>query len=161
MTEPVNPNLLHVRDTRIYDEKKFKYTNTSLFTYLKVKRPKVTNKKNEITIIKLVINEVEINPTSITDDFWIWDVYIIRNNIRELFPETDQEVLLKRLESTLVYNGLRAIQFYNGLKHDDLANSIFTLEIDIYFKFNAINNPKYLDIIETYIQSDIRKQNEI
>ena len=157
MTEPIDPKLLNFRDTRVYAEKKFKYTNNSLFTYLKVKRPNLTNKKNKITNIKLVINDVEIKPTSITDDFWIWDVYIIRNNIRDLFPESEEEVLMKRLESTLVYNGLRAIQFYNGLTHDELSNTIFTLELDIYFSFIAINSPKYLDIIETYIQSDIQK----
>jgi hypothetical protein len=158
MTDPIKPELLNIRDTRVYAEKKFKYTNNSLFTQLKVKRPNLSNKKNKISNIKLVINDVEIKPTTTTDNFWIWDVYTIRNDIRDLFPETDEEVLLKRLETTLVYNGLRAIQFYNGLTHDELSNSIFSLELDIYFNFTAINSPKYLDIIETYLQSDIRKE---
>lgn len=161
MTDPIKPELLNVRDTRVYAEKKFKYTNNSLFTRLKVKRPNLSNKKNKISNIKLIINDVEIKPTSISDDFWIWDVYTLRNDIRDLFPETDEEVLLKRIENTFVYNGLRAIQFYNGLTHDELANSIFSLELDIYFNFTAINSPKYLDIIETYIQSDIRKESDI
>ncbi len=48
MTEPVKPELLNIRDTRVYEEKKFKYTNNSLFTQLKVKRPNLSNKKNKI-----------------------------------------------------------------------------------------------------------------
>lgn len=154
------PSNLKTRDTRVYQEKKFKYTNQSLFTNIQVKRPKLTNNKNKISNIKLVINDVYIKPTSITDEFWIWDVNTIRNNFRELFPESEEEVSFKRLENTFVYNGLRAIQFYSGISHEDLANSIFTLELDISFDFIAINTPKYLDMIETYVTSDIRKDSK-
>ena len=161
MTDVINPDIMHLRDTRVYSEKNFKYTNQCLFTRLKVKRPQLTNKKNKITNIKLVINDIELKPTSIHDDFWIWDVYQLRNDIRDLFPETEQDVSLKRLESTFVYNGLKAIQFYNGLTHNELSNSIFTIDLEMYFKFTAINSPKYLDIIETYIQSDIRKSCDV
>jgi len=163
----VNSEKTTLRPSRINADPKnqqiFKYKHTSLISELNVCHPKYYNKTHKIKDIKLFINDVEIKlskPLSENPMFITWNFKDIREYIRNLDPDNEEEVLLKRLEQTFVYNGLKAIQFYSGLNHDDLANTIFTLDLDIYFKLDcsAKNPPKAIPISDRYITSDIRKE---
>jgi hypothetical protein len=140
------------RDFIIKSTDNYKYKNTCVFTSIKIKRVKFVKK------IFMVINEVEISPTEITKNYWIWNVKSLREYIDNLDPESDYDVLLKRLEATFVYNGLKSISFYSNVSNEELASSIFTMDLNINFKLlleGTANKPKQLDVIEQYYQSDI------
>ena len=130
----------------------YKYQNKCVITSVKIKRVKFTKK------IYMVINDVEIPPTESTKQYWIWDIRKIRDDIDELDPETDEDVIFKRLENTFVYNGLRSIQFYSNVSNEELKSSIFTDELDIKFVLHIDSNyiaPKKIEAIEHYFQSDV------
>jgi hypothetical protein len=145
------------------NNKIFRYKHTSLISDLNVYYPQYYNKKHRIKNIKLFINDVEIKlhkPNPSNNVLMNWNFKDIREHIRNLDPENEDDILLKRLEQTFVYNGLKAIQFYSNLTHDDLANTIFTLDLDIYFEFicDSNNPPKKIPISDNYIISDIKKE---
>jgi hypothetical protein len=130
----------------------YKYQNKCVITSIKIKRVKFTKK------IYMIVNDVKLPPTESTKQYWIWDIRTIRDNIFELDPETDEDVLLKRLENTFVYNGLRSIQFYSNVSNEELKSSIFTDELDIKFMLHVDTNytsPKKIEAIEHYFQSDV------
>jgi len=123
----------------------------SLFTSIKIIRIKSAK-------ISLSINGVDFNPTETTKKYWVWDIKTIRDKCRDiLFPEDDQESNMKRIEANFVYNGLKSIQFYSNLSHDDLQNSIFSIDLDINFKLESDHKPKFINGIQTYIVSDVHK----
>ena len=111
----------------------------SLFTSIKIARVKSSK-------ITLSVNGVHFNPTEITKKYWIWNVKSIRDKCRDiLFPEDDLESGMKRIEANFVYNGLKAIQFYSNLSHDDLQNSIFSIDLDIDFHLDSDHKPKIIN----------------
>lgn len=144
-----------VQDTNVNNKNSdfvvYKYQNKCVITSIKIKRVKFTKK------IYMIINDVKLPPTQSTKQYWIWDIRTIRDNIFDLDPESEEDVLLKRLENTFVYNGLRSIQFYSNVSNEELRSSIFTDELDIKFMLHFDTNytfPKKIEAIEHYFQSD-------
>ena len=103
----------------------YKFKNVSLFTSLKV----VKNEKEKLKKICLSINKVDILPTSETEDRYVFDVKILREYNRDVFGFTEEEHELIRLETTFVYNSLKAISHYKNASTDLLSNSIFSDEL--------------------------------
>ena len=133
----------------------YKYQNKCVVTSIKIKRVKYAKK------VFIVINDVEIAPSQTTKQYWIWDVKTIRDFINDLDPESDYDILLKRLERTFVYNGMRSIQFYSNVSNEELKSSIFTLDLEIKFLLEVDVNslcPKRLEAIETYFTSDAHNE---
>ena len=149
-----------IKDSSVSSDKSsnkcyYKYQNKCVITSLKIKRVKYAKK------VFIVVNDVEIAPSQTTKQYWIWDLKTIREYIDELDPESDYDILLKRLERTFVYNGMRSIQFYSNVSNDELKSSVFTLDLDIKFLLEVDVNslcPKRLEAIETYFTSDAHNE---
>lgn len=138
------------REFRCEQKDNYKFKNVSLFTLLKVIRPKHSE-------IILCINGVDIKPTSETRNLAVFDVSKIRSHCREVFGETPEENDLYRLETTFVYNSLKAMSHYTKVSTDLLANSIFSDELEIYFKVICKHSIPSIDVQEDYVVSDVHK----
>ena len=132
----------------------YKFKNVSLFTSLKV----VKNEKERLKKICLCINNVDILPTSETAYHYVFDVKILREYNRDVFGFTEEEHELIRLETTFVYNSLKAISHYKNASTDLLSNSIFSDELEIYFKVACSTIPAFITVEEEYVISDIHKE---
>jgi hypothetical protein len=140
------------RSFQIYIDNNYEYKNTSLISFLSIQRPKsfssYSNSDSTQSTIYMCINDVNIPPTFTDNKIFSWDFEIIRENIRNIIiPESEQEQLLMRLESTFAYNSLRAISFYNGLTPDQLDSSVFTLDLAIRFKVIVVEKPNPINDI--------------
>lgn len=136
------------REFRCEKKDNYKFKNVSLFTLLKVIRPKHSE-------ILLYINGVELKPTSETRNLVIFDVLKIREHCREVLGETVEENELYRLETTFVYNSLKAMSHYSKISTELLANSIFSDDLEIYFKVISKHSIPSIDVQEDYVVSDI------
>jgi len=125
----------------------YKYKNTALINYLTVERVKGINN------VKLVVNDVELDPTVTTDKEWRWNICEIRQELRETIPMSKEENDRRRLEDAFVYNSLKAISFYKSLTNEELDDSIFTYELNIFFKVISMNKPDTLKCSETYFSN--------
>jgi hypothetical protein len=139
------------REFRCESRDNFKFKNISLFSRLKVAKLKHTD-------IQLYINGVNIKPTSQTNKWIIFDVESIRNHCRDVLGETVEENDLYRLENTFVYNSLKAMSYYTSLSHDILSKTIFSDELEIYFKVSSKYQIGSIDVTEEYVVSDIHKE---
>jgi hypothetical protein len=75
----------------------------------------------------------------------IFNIFEMREYMRNLIPETEEEVKLDNIERTLYSTQLNAIEYYKGLKLNDFNSSIFTKDIKpIYFTLEG----KKLDSIK-------------
>ena len=139
------------RSFQIYIDNNYEYKNTSLISFISIQRPKSFasfNPNKPGSTIFMCINQVNIPPTFTDNKIFSWDFEIIRENMRNIIiPESEQEQLLVRLESTFAYNSLRAISFYNDITSEQLNNSVFTLDLDIRFKVIVVEQPNLLNDI--------------
>jgi len=145
---------ISTREIKCEVKDNYKFKNVSLFTSLKV----VKNEKERLKKICLCINNVDIIPTSETAEHYVFDVKILREYNRDVFGFTEEEHELIRLETTFVYNSLKAISHYRNSSTDLLSNSIFSDELEIYFKVACSTTPAFITVEEEYVVSDIHKE---
>ena len=142
-----------IRYFRVSSDRNYAYTNVGLISYLTVKR------QNSIRSIHLIINGIGIPPTKMSDTEYEWNIYQIRQDFRNTIPMTQDENEKRRLETTFVFCGLQAIQYYSGLQSSDLESTIFTNDLTIYFSVDSKSTVKHLDISEVYYISNAHKKN--
>lgn len=129
----------------------YKYKNVALILQISMDKMKAT--KNP----KLVINGVEYEPTEITKTKYIFNFKDIRESNRSIvFPEDEIENNKHCLEATFVYNGLSAISFFPNPTNELLQNSIFTKDLQMYFKFDK-PIAKHIDMEELYVTSECKQ----
>lgn len=148
--ESISDKQSTTREFRCEKKDNYKFKNVSLFTLLKVIRPKHSD-------IIICINGVDIRPTSETRNLAVFDVSKIRGHCREVFGETPEENDLYRLETTFVYNSLKAMSHYSKVSTELLSNSIFSDELEINFKVICKYPVQSIDVQEDYIVSDVHK----
>jgi hypothetical protein len=149
--QTINEDGTIYRKFKIFHKEDYAYKNTSLIKSIKVNRTKDTKK---IKACLLCINNVPLEPNIATDKYWIWDFEIIREDIRELFGETKRENELLSLESTFVFNSLKAIQHYTQNK-EVLKGSVFTSALRLQFLPDT--EVEMLEADEIVYASDIQK----
>jgi hypothetical protein len=107
-----------------------------------------------------VINGIEFKQTSEDKDFHIFDIKLLRDYCREALGFDQHENDLIRIETSFVYENLKAINFYSKLPLDLLRNSIFSGDLEIRFKPLTVKSPSEIGdilMVEEYVVSDIQK----
>lgn len=139
------------REFKCHQNENYKFKNTSLFTSLKVKTVKGI-------VVHLVINGVKFSYTKSTNKFYVFDIAVIRNICRDSLGMTEEENNLIRLENTFGYNSLSAMSHYKTIPIDTLNNSIFSEDLEIRFELEGKNLPQTIEVVETYIVSDVHRE---
>lgn len=145
--------MLKTRECKLQHKDNFKFKNTSLFTKLQIKKSKSFKK------INLLINGIEFKQTSEDKDFHIFDVKHIRDYCRDALGLDQHENDLIRIETSFVYENLKAINFYSKLPLELLKNSIFSQDLEIRFKPLTVKSPSEIGdifMVEEYVVSDIQ-----
>ena len=99
-------------------------------------------------------NEVLIKPTSQNGNEYYFDFTEIRNNLRDIVPNSDEENNLYRLEDAFSYNSLLAYDYYTYLPNQVFHNSIFFDGNELRAFIVCDGYDKDIDIEEEYYESD-------
>jgi hypothetical protein len=103
------------------------YKNTCLLRQLRVEKDRTFDSA------VLVINGVEIQPSSYDSKYLKWDFGVIRPQMREMLGLTAEEHTLLRVENTLVVNQFEAKKFYD-LPDEEFGRCVFTSGLQIGLK---------------------------
>ena len=135
-------------------EEYFAFKNTCLLKRISIKRTR------GIKHIQLNINGLFFDPTKTSIDSIEFDMEEIRKRCNEVLGLTQEENDLLRLDEYFRYNQLRAIQYYSTCTKEQLNTSIFTSELTLFFKVNASEQIKRLEVTETSYKSDVQLEKE-
>ena len=139
---------IQTRNYKLKREDAFAFRNTCVVKTLRVERAR------NLLHLRLVINEVKLEPTKKAHDHFIFDVPTIRQQIRELEPFGPANSLLLSLEDALVYNQMNASSFYKTLSKDELYTILFTKDMAVQFELTVKADVSELEVTETSYMSD-------
>ena len=136
-------------------ENDWKYINICLLTKWEIVRvPNLVN-------IFVNINDVVVYPSSKTDTHFIFDFAVLREKWFGFLGNTSFECDCIALEDACMDNQLKALNHYSSTSNSILRQCLFTQDLVIYitpdWKPRTTNHPEKLEVIETYIISDIHK----
>ena len=110
------------RSFKVFKKEEYAYKHTCCIKSIFV------NRNKDVKFCAICINGVVIYPSSSSPQGWTFDFKILREQFRDYLGETKEEIECIRLEQTLTFNSLKAIQHYT-LTKDELKNCIFTFSI--------------------------------
>jgi len=140
--------MLEKRDFKVFHNTKYKINNVSLCKSLKIIR-------KDRKLYKIIINGVYISPSSIYDNYIVFDFSILREKYRELIPINEKDNDFIALETTFSFNSLQAQHHYKYLNKTSLNNSIF-INSDLEIYISPVNFlPQFIELEEEYYVSDI------
>lgn len=140
---------IQTRNYFLTAKERFGFKNTCVVSKLEVKRSRYVRN------IQLCINGVKFDPTSSDTQSFFFDMQKIRENCRDALGLSEEETTLIAIESTFMYNQLKAIQYYTKLSKAELNNSVFTSELMVYFIVTATCNIEKIEVTETSFKSDV------
>ncbi len=145
---------IQTRNYKLKREDKFAFRNTCLVQNLRIERAR------NLLHLRLVINEVKLEPTSKAHDHFVFDIPTIRENIRNLEPFGPENNLLLSLEDALVFNQMNAMSYYKSVPSSDLYNVLFTKDMAVQFELVVKADVSELNVTETYYLSDTQLEKE-
>jgi len=132
--------MLKTRTFKIYKKESYKIPSVGLL--------KSWTFKNTSLIPRIVLNGHKIK-FDFKDKI---DMAVLRNYIRNFYPEEPEDNELITLESKLYKEQLICLEFYKQIPLNKLYDCIFNRDISIEFDFGENQIPEELDIEEEYIE---------
>ena len=139
------------RNVNIKQENDWKYINVGL-----VHRWEFPRKAN--VTYTVTINNIKIDPSSTTDDLFIYDFAELRKQWFDMLGNTSRECDLLALEDACYYSQLQALNHYaKNTSNETLRKCIFTNELTIFVKPQWSNDvkEKRIEFNEFYVPSDV------
>jgi hypothetical protein len=146
---------LSTRNYTITKEKHFKIPSIGLIQSFKISNYEdFVNKYSSINPV-ITIGNFQIEPNSLyaNEDKSIISIKQLRNYIRNIdFPETEFDNKLINFEHFLFSQQLKCTEHYYTIKNNDLYDSIFTSELNIYIELYSNGEALTDDLVieETY-----------
>lgn len=145
------------RNVSIKEENQWKYINVGLVTRWDIKR------HDSLDSVTVSINDVVIEPSSITDTHFVYDFEVLRKQWFELLGNTTRECDLIAVEDACYYSQLQALNHYGKTsRNEDLRRSIFTADLTIFMRpvwlKHAQTRPSIIDAVEHYLTSDVHAE---
>ena len=126
--EPYNPiTNVKSRLTYVKAENDWKYINIALVKQWKVKRTAALDS------VQLKINDILVDPTTTTDEFYEYDLGLMRKEWFELLGYSERECDLLALERAFHESSIKAIPHFSETPSETLRQCIFTQELTIFF----------------------------
>jgi hypothetical protein len=134
--------LTEIRKYKSHQYEHFVYKNTCLLKSILVK------KARELRSVSLIINGVELQPSSENLTHFVFNFKAIRENLRSVFGFDQAENDLLCLEETLGYNGFLSMNYYSAVPVAEIKNTVFTSALQIAFKPKAKTLPQFIEVEE-------------
>ena len=149
---------LKTRTFKINESNKFKIPSVGMIQQWEIKNITTIDKKkkkcnfNKDTVQPIFcIGNMEIVPFNQWYECNIISVKKLRNYIRDImFPEneTDQKMLL--LENVFYEQQIKGTEYYYSLTNEELFDSLFTKDLNIYIELKNVPFEYEIEIEETY-----------
>ena len=127
-------------------DQNYVYTNVCLLKSIEI------FKQDDCPLFSLSINGIIIDPSLATKTSYIWNASDVRNILRNDFDNNNYI----KLESTLTYNSLKALDYYSEVDNDLFQDCFFTKELLIQLHPSSGKAP-FFEAQETVYKSDASK----
>ena len=142
--------MLEKREFKVFHNTRYKINNVGLTKSYRIKR-------KDRKLYKMLINGVYISPSTINDNYVVFDFSVLREKYRDIIPMNEKEHEYVALETTFAFNGFAATHHYKYLDKDCFNHSIF-INSDLEVFIIPVNwSPQFIELEEEYYVSDVHR----